>query len=106
MITGIFFLSDDVTMRLLACVARIFVHVDRAVMDLDQMLGIIAPGVPEHDVPPVKVCAVEQRFKTRILADLGGTEFSKQERTRSGTEQERNNRNGAQSAAAPSERIE
>jgi len=63
-VVGIVLVGDDVAVGLQAVGGSVFIHVDRTVMDLDEVIRIIAAGIAEDDIPAVEVCAVEEEAPT------------------------------------------
>src|SRR6266481_1346493 len=62
MVIRIFLFRDDVSNWLGGSIRSIFVHADCAVVDLHQVIWIIAPGVPDHDAPSRKIFPIEKWF--------------------------------------------
>jgi len=59
MVVGVFLVGDDVARRLGAVRRGILIHVNGPVPNLDEMIGIVASGISQDDVPAIEVDTVE-----------------------------------------------
>lgn len=66
MIIRIFLVGNDVAGWLRAAGRSIFVHVNRSVLDVDEVIGIVTSGITQNDVPAIEVRAVEERGPARV----------------------------------------
>ena len=70
MIVGVFLVRNDVAGGLGAVRQGIFIHMNEPILDLNEVVGIVAFRISQDDVPAVEVGAIKERGPTLVIGGL------------------------------------